>query len=332
MPGSNLKWKTRTILLLLLSAAISATAQHEMTEISPDVPARDSAENPAAGTVPFLLTKGVPVVQVFLNGHGPYSFLVDTGTNVTLVEQPVLDQLSISAQTMVPLHSATVDSSTPEAILETIALAGLNLHKMEVSVLKRGQLAIYGDHVLGVLGEDFLKHFDLLLDYRHGVLTLDMSSTLAASLTGEHIAFLRSGQSPGGLVPDRILVQSKLPAFNSDAMACLVDSGTHLAVIFLRESSMSRMQETGSSMNLSSPIGGSSNCRVEPSRVEVGNERVRSTDVVACTGKKQADADFDCLLPTNLFRSVFISHLGGYVVLNPQVVEQQARVTPGTTP
>ena len=85
---------------------------------------------------------------------------------------------------------------------------------------------------------------------------------------------------------------------------------------------MSRLQETRAQMNLSSPFGGDSACVIEPSRVEVGGERVRSTDVLACVGKKQVEADFDCLLPTNLFRSVFISHRGGYIVMNPQFVER----------
>jgi predicted aspartyl protease len=321
-------FKGTMVVVLLLSAGVSAIAQRGTVRISPEnVPggagrANESRENGPAGPVPFHLARGVPVVQVVLNGHGPYSFLVDTGTNVTLVAQPVLDQLSVSTQTIVPLHSVTGDGTTSETTLETVAVGGLRLYKLEVGTLKRGQLAIYGDQVQGVLGEDFLKHFDLLLDYQHGVLTLDMSSALADTLMGEHVAFRRSGVSHGEEVPDRILVQSKLPSFNGSSMACLVDSGTYLAVIFLRDGSMERLAGTHPQMNLSSPFGGNSACVIEPSRVEVGGKRVRSTDVLACEDNKQANADSDCLLPTNLFRSVFISHRGGYIVMNPQFMEQ----------
>ena len=322
MSGNTCKWTARTVAVLMLSADFGAMAQHEIAKISPG----DAIGSVETGAVRFLLARGVPVVQVVLNGHGPYSFLVDTGTNVTLVEQGVLDQLSVSAQTIVPLHSMTGAKKISEATLESVAVGGLNLHRMEVAVLKRGQLAIYGDQVRGVLGEDFLKHFDLLLDYQRGVLLLDGSSALAASLLGEHVAFRSSGLSRQGVVPDRILVQSKLPSFNGGPLACLVDSGTHLAVIFLRAGSMGRLQGTWPQINLSSPFGNSA-CVTEPSRVEVGGERVRSTDVVACEDDKQANADFDCLLPTDLFRSVFISHRGGYIVMNPQFVEQ-ASVTP----
>lgn len=320
------------VVALVLSAGVSATPQQGITKSSSEDMTGESAENGPAGPVPFLLAKGVPVVQVVLNGHGPYSFLVDTGTNLTIVEQPILDQLSVSTEAAVPIHSMTGEGATFGATLESVAVGRLSLHKLEVGVVKRGQLAIYGEHVRGVLGEDFLKHFDLLLDYQHGILLLDMSSALAASLIGEHVAFRRSGLSAGSVVPDRILVQSKLPAVNGSSLACLVDSGTRLTVIFLSDRLMWQLQGTRSQMNLSSPLGGNSNCLIAPSRVEVGNERVRSTDVVACEVKKQADADFDCLLPTNLFHSMFISHRGGYIVLNPQLAEQQASVTPGTTP
>jgi predicted aspartyl protease len=322
MPQNTFKWTMRTLAVLVLSAGINAMAQHGTTKISLEEQAGESSETGPAGPIPFHLARGVPVVQVILNGHGPYSFLVDTGTNGTLVEQPVLDQLSVSAQTVVPFHSTTADGATPEATLETIAVGGLKLHKLQVAVLKQGQLAIYGDQVQGVLGECFLKHFDLLLDYQHGVLMLDMSSALAASLMGEHIVFRRSGLSPEGVVPDRILVPSKLPAFTRDPLACLVDSGTHFAVIFLRNGPMVRLQATRPQINLSSPFGGSSDCRIQPSRVEVGSERVRSIDILACQDHKQAASDSDCLLPTNLFHAVFISHRGGYIILNPQFVEQ----------
>jgi predicted aspartyl protease len=305
--------------MLMLFAGIGAMAQGEIAKSSP--------ETGPAGPVPFLLARGVPVVQVVLNGHGPYSFLVDTGTNVTLVEQPVLDQLSVSAQTIVSIHSTTGDGATSEATLESIAVGNLNLHKMEVAVLKHGQLAIYGDRVLGVLGENFLKHFDLVLDYQHGVLLLDSSSALGDSLMGEHVAFRSSGLSREGVVPNRILVQSKLPAFEARPLACLVDSGAHLAVIFLQERLIRwRLQGARAQTNLRSPIGSSSPCLIEPSGVEVGSERVRRTDVVACEENKRSDADFDCLLPTNLFRSVFISHRGGYIVMNPQFVERASLV------
>lgn len=328
MPSHIFKRTTRIVVALVLSTSINAMARQAITKSSAEDISGESVADGAASPIPFHLARGVPVVQVILNGHGPYNFLVDTGTNVTLVERPVLDQLFVSMQNTVPLRSTTGDGAASATILETVAVGGLKLHRMEVGVLKRGQLTLYGSEVLGVLGEDFLKNFDLLLDYQHGVLVLDMSSVLAASMMGEHVAFERSGLSPGGVVPDRILVQSKLRAFKGDPLACLVDSGTHQTVIFLRDRLVSDTQSPRAPISLGSPLGGNSDCLVEPSRVEVGSERVRSTDIVACQGKRQADADFDCLLPTNLFRSVFISHRGGYIVLNPQAVKQQARITP----
>jgi hypothetical protein len=42
---------------------------------------------PALSEVKMQVRDGHPIVDgVYVNGHGPYRFLVDTGTNVNLIE------------------------------------------------------------------------------------------------------------------------------------------------------------------------------------------------------------------------------------------------------
>jgi hypothetical protein len=50
------------------------------------------------------------------------------------------------------------------------------------------QLKAADSRIRGILGENFLEHFDLLIDYRQHVLCLDNSKILARAVKGEHVA------------------------------------------------------------------------------------------------------------------------------------------------
>ena len=45
------------------------------------------AVRPATGTVKLFIHEGLPIIDgVYVNDHGPYRFLVDTGSSVNLIE------------------------------------------------------------------------------------------------------------------------------------------------------------------------------------------------------------------------------------------------------
>ena len=45
--------------------------------------------------VPMVGTKTLPLVNVWLNGKGPYKLLVDTAANVTILQMRVADELKL---------------------------------------------------------------------------------------------------------------------------------------------------------------------------------------------------------------------------------------------
>jgi hypothetical protein len=53
--------------------------------------------------------------------------------------------------------------------------------------LGEGQLGILESHAQGILGENFLKHFDVLIDNDRHTLALDRTNGLAQSLAGERL-------------------------------------------------------------------------------------------------------------------------------------------------
>jgi hypothetical protein len=66
---------------------------------------------PLLGGIKMQVMKGRPVVDgVFVNGHGPYRFLVDTGANVNLIETHLARKIGMSVTLQVDL--ASVASTT----------------------------------------------------------------------------------------------------------------------------------------------------------------------------------------------------------------------------
>lgn len=57
--------------------------------------------------VPMCEISGYEVVQVSINGTGPYGFILDTGSSTTLVQRQLLSQLHIPTSDAPPVHMAT---------------------------------------------------------------------------------------------------------------------------------------------------------------------------------------------------------------------------------
>src|ERR1700722_4750339 len=71
------------------------------------------ASGPAVYAVKLQVREGRPVVDgVYVNGHGPYRFLVDTGTNVNLMDTNLARSIGLNATFQIDLTSAAGKSLT----------------------------------------------------------------------------------------------------------------------------------------------------------------------------------------------------------------------------
>ncbi|HKP68608.1 MAG TPA: pepsin/retropepsin-like aspartic protease family protein [Pyrinomonadaceae bacterium] len=94
--------KSRSILLvaLVLMISVNTFAQGDPVVVAEarrriaQPPKYTRLEN-AVVRVPMVGTKTLPLVNVTLNGQGPYKFLVDTGANVTILQMRVADDLNL---------------------------------------------------------------------------------------------------------------------------------------------------------------------------------------------------------------------------------------------
>ena len=173
---------------------------------------------------------GFLIVPVSINESGPYSFILDTGTNRTLIRNDLLETLGISSKRLVPLNMTNGVTYARETVAKSVAVAGLSVNDLEVEGIDSSQFTRMWASVQGVLGEDFLKHFDVLIDNRAKTLTLDYASDLAASLSGDHLPLSFSGRRGNYSTADRLVLDVRLPSV--DTLHFQLDSGTDSVTLF----------------------------------------------------------------------------------------------------
>ncbi len=123
------------------------------------------------------------------------------------------------------------------------------------------------------------------------------------------------------LTRNRLVVVGHVFELGNKNLTLQLDSGTPSIVLFTTFSTSTQVSGASSSYSLGSVFGGGSS--VDPQKahfLRLGEKLFTELTVFVRTGKAQP-TDVDGLLPTALFRSIFISHSGRFVILNPSVKE-----------
>lgn len=98
------------VLVLAGAAYLLGQAHHAMPQ--PEVQLLASTV-----TVPLDLTKGLPVVQVTLNGKGPYNFALDTGAAGTVISESLAQELNLEVRGQAEVHSPAGNHPLPGKIV-----------------------------------------------------------------------------------------------------------------------------------------------------------------------------------------------------------------------
>jgi len=263
---------------------------------------------------------GEEVVHVSINGTGPYDFILDTGSNVTIVRSQLIRKLNLSSGAPMAIVTATGETRGQRVIIESIAVAGLAVEHLEINALDRVQ--VLNGRVQGILGENFLKKFDLLIDNEQQTLFIDRTSSLEATVAGERLNFSRFGSFDYKPTPDRIVIKLKVPSFMEKPLLFLVDSGINTAALYPPPGGHA-LRALQSSQHVSmSDLNERRDCQIQKTTLEIGVGTFRGLELVACEGLTRNKMDTDGLLPTRVFHRFFISHRGGYVIANPRSLEK----------
>lgn len=122
--------------------------------------ASQTAASEAVDPLGYVDTASRLSVATYVNGQGPFAFLVDTGATTSVITSDIADQLGLEQRELGRLHSIAGAQSVPMTRVASLAVGKRERRNMTVAVLPRAQLRMDG-----ILGLEWLGQASLLLDF-----------------------------------------------------------------------------------------------------------------------------------------------------------------------
>jgi Aspartyl protease len=271
-------------------------------------------------SVPFrFVNRHLIVLAVSINHTGPYDFLLDSGTQITMIDPSLAGTLHLSTHGLAVVAGVGSGHSASYAQVDLVEAGSHAIAKQEVLVYDLQSFPA-DSHLQGILGEDFLEHFDVLIDNAHHLLCLDDSGAMRAEVKGPHIPLVAAAEADqAGALPAFLILTVRL----SDGLRpvrLLLDFGANEPILFNTAEYMlvrpSRdVALRGSGLDGAQPAFSS----LPPQDVKIGPLVLARVSFVSTTADKDSSVQgFDGVLSTGLFRRVFIDHADRFAVLEPR--------------
>ena len=255
------------------------------------------AGNPvwAAKPLKLRLLGGVPVVDgVYLDGHGPYRFVLDTGAQRSRISASLADALgwktAFRTKAVTQTHTVMRDGYRASHV----QLGEIETTDEEFVAASFADIQELDPKIQGFLGQSFLSKLDYLIDFRHKKLKFGSATFRAGVKTAFDL-------SHGCMVTPTSHGQLTL------------DSGATTVVLY----DPGEVVWKGS-LSLFTTEGQAVVRRGELPSLRVAGQEFRKVDTAASGRGKYDATDSDGLLPASLFSSLYVSNSGGYVVFNPE--------------
>jgi predicted aspartyl protease len=257
-----------------------------------------------------LLRERLIVVPIFVNGEGPFDFMLDTATSMTLVAPELAERLGLRSSESISLVTVAGSRVTPRTILRELALGEKTLANVGALVTPLERIRARDSRVHGVLGQNFLLQFNYTLDYGNRRIVFD----------GAGVATRRGARVPFEWSDSRLIVSVRTSASDLGSLRLVLDAAATEFILFERPPVKFTLDLSPLGDRMALTEAGSRAVRTAKMRfLQIGDERLNDLPVVLLSAPALGKGhDEDGLLPTRLFRAVYFNHSEGYVVFNPR--------------
>jgi hypothetical protein len=114
------------------------------------------------------------ILEAYVNDAGPYEFLLDTGSQITMLDESLASELHVETTTRAAVVGVSLQGKGGKYALVNSVRVGENARvgSSYVLVLDMKDMHSAGYAVRGLIGEDFLSHFDAMIDNTHNKVCL----------------------------------------------------------------------------------------------------------------------------------------------------------------
>ena len=229
--------------LALACPALSATTSAEPPRIAKPRPAPEDLQPNVPPLPPAYFDSALEVtgeelkarkietrlgVDVQINGHGPYKFIVDSGADTSAVGLRIAHDLELPLGTPAILNGMTARNLVDRVKVDALTMGPSTIRELEVPALRESDMG--GD---GMIGIDALVQQRLMMDFDKHLIKVEDARTQIKPMPGEIVitARRRKGQL--------ILAEVRAAHVTLDA---IIDTGTEITVgnIALRDKLLRR--------------------------------------------------------------------------------------------
>jgi clan AA aspartic protease (TIGR02281 family) len=113
-------------------------------------------------------------VPVFINGQGPFDFVIDTGATLSCVDTRIAGRLALREQRGRTGAAATASGMGQVRLvrLDSLRVGEARAADLSACVIDLGHARGVGVEAEGLLGLNFLRAFRVTFDFQRNVLTL----------------------------------------------------------------------------------------------------------------------------------------------------------------
>lgn len=294
----NVRWSALASLLLLSTAAWSA----------PHCPGNVASVH-ARHIAQYLNS-----VDVSVNRTGPYPFLLDTGAQITSIDPALATELQLKGRAAGEVLGVTSHEGVPLAQLDDMQVGDESISHSIVAIQSLAQLRSADPAIRGVLGGDFLRHFDVLIDQANGLLCLGNGGEMRSYIHGERLAFAAAHGDHDAVSTEPLIVPVHLSGMANSPLLLLLDSGANAPFLWkvqeaMRLRSASSQQKIGADRKATFSI-------LPPQDMQIGKLLVHQISFATPADERnQPKIDVDGLLPTAQFKRVYVDYKSRFVVL-----------------
>jgi hypothetical protein len=260
------------------------------------------------------------VMDVSINHSGPYKFLLDTGTQFTILDSSLASELHLANQGAADVVGTGFHVSASLATLDRMEAGSHAVPNLDVFVDDLDRLRSIYLQVRGIVGEDFLAHFDMLIDNAHGMLCLDETGAMRGNVKGPRIELLVPAQAGGGARLPRSLIVAARISQAGRPVRLKLDSGSNAVILYDASQYLALGSFQGASLH---GAGGDGVQRkfaaLPPLDVKIGPLEMDKVPLLTPTGSgmNPQAAEIDGLMATSRFRRIFVAHADHFAVLEP---------------
>ena len=283
-----------------------------------------TAETHCPGNVaslPFLLVNRHQIIlPVSINHAGPYDFLLDTGAQMTTLDPSLAVELRLDRQGEALVEGIGSRQSAFLAHLDLLEAGSHAVANQRVIVSDLKNLQSTGLRVRGILGEDFLEHFDMLIDYAHRLLCLDDTAAMRLNVKGPRVALVAGPEAAeDAALPKLLIVEARLSEATRP-VRLMLDSGANIPFLYHPSEYLAMGSKRDTSLQGAGMNGAQQFLQaLPPQTVKIGPVKIPDLSFRTIAGPRTnaRATDLDGLLTMSLFRRVFIDHADRFAVLEP---------------